>query len=152
MKYLQIILIAGVWFGVAVSAATPGDEGGKDMAAGFVTPPESARPWVYWFPLDGNISRDGITADLEAMKRVGIGGVLYMETDQGAPKGPAKFAGPLWREPLPTHLQRSAPARPASEHEQRRRLVRQRRAVDHPGTLDAVHRVDRDERRRPTTV
>ena len=32
------------------------------------------------------------------MKRVGIGGVLYMETDQGAPKGPARFAGPLWRD------------------------------------------------------
>ena len=31
------------------------------------------------------------------MKRAGIGGVLYMETDQGAPRGPAKFAGPLWR-------------------------------------------------------
>ena len=57
----------------------------------------SARPWVYWFPLDGNITSNGITADLEAMKRVGIGGVLYMETEQGTPRGPAKFAGPLWR-------------------------------------------------------
>jgi len=64
----------------------------------FATPPSSARPWVYWFPLDGNISSNGITADLEAMARVGIGGVLYMETDQGAPKGPARFAGPLWRD------------------------------------------------------
>ena len=33
---------------------------------------------------------------------------------------------------VPTHLQRIASARDASEHEQRRRLVRQRRAVDHP--------------------
>ena len=32
------------------------------------------------------------------MARVGIGGVLYMETDQGAPKGPACFADPLWRQ------------------------------------------------------
>jgi hypothetical protein len=53
---------------------------------------------VYWFPLDGNISSNGITLDLEAMQRVGIGGVLYMETDQGAPTGPASFAGPLWRD------------------------------------------------------
>lgn len=70
----------------------------NDLAKNFATPPPSARPWVYWFPLDGNISREGITADLEAMQRVGIGGVLYMETDQGAPKGPAQFAGPLWRD------------------------------------------------------
>ena len=70
----------------------------SELEKGFVHPPASARPWVYWFPLDGNLTRDGITADLEAMKRVGIGGVLYMETDQGAPKGPAAFAGPLWRD------------------------------------------------------
>jgi hypothetical protein len=69
-----------------------------DLERNFTTPPASARPWVYWFPLDGNISSNGITLDLEAMKRVGVGGVLYMETDQGAPRGPAKFAGPLWRD------------------------------------------------------
>ena len=70
----------------------------EDLSRGFAHPPASARPWVYWFPLDGNISSNGITADLEAMQRVGIGGVLYMETDQGAPRGPAKFGGPLWRD------------------------------------------------------
>ena len=39
-----------------------------------------------------------MTADLEAMQRVGIGGVLIMEVDQGAPTGPVSFAGPKWRE------------------------------------------------------
>ncbi|MCF7849414.1 MAG: hypothetical protein K9M45_11245, partial [Kiritimatiellales bacterium] len=67
------------------------------LETGFATPPDSARPWVYLFPLDGNISSNGITADLEAMARVGIGGLLYMETDQGTPKGTAGFGGPLWR-------------------------------------------------------
>ncbi len=70
----------------------------EDLAQGFARPPQSARPWVYWFPLSGNLSKEGITADLEALQRVGIGGVLYMEVDQGAPTGPADFAGPLWRE------------------------------------------------------
>ena len=69
-----------------------------DLSEGFARPPHSARPWVYWFPLSGNLSKEGITADFEALQRVGIGGVLYMEVDQGAPKGPADFAGPLWRE------------------------------------------------------
>jgi len=67
------------------------------LAGEFVNPPDSARPWVYWFPLSGNLTEEGITADLEAMARVGIGGVLYMEVDQGAPVGKADFAGPLWR-------------------------------------------------------
>jgi hypothetical protein len=77
---------------------TGGAAGGDAWEQGFKSPPAESRPWVYWFPLDGNITSNGITADLEAMQRVGIGGVLYMETDQGAPRGPAKFAGPLWRD------------------------------------------------------
>ena len=64
---------------------------------GFRQPPPDARPWVYWFWLNGNITRDGITADLEAMKRVGVGGVLIMEVDQGAPVGPVDFMGERWR-------------------------------------------------------
>lgn len=63
----------------------------------FVHPPASARPWVYWFWLNGNVTPGGITKDLEAMKRVGIGGVLIMEVDQGAPAGPVAFASPEWR-------------------------------------------------------
>ncbi|MGQ9607099.1 MAG: glycosyl hydrolase [Thermogutta sp.] len=68
------------------------------LARGFVEVPADARPWVYWFWLDGNISREGVTADLEAMKRAGIGGVLIMEVDQGAPPGPVRFGSPAWRE------------------------------------------------------
>ena len=82
----------------ALCALTGTAAAADDLARQFMSPPLSARPWVYWFPLDGNLSSNGITADLESMNRVGIGGVLYMETDQGAPKGPAQFAGPLWRE------------------------------------------------------
>ncbi len=67
------------------------------LEQGFGKPPPEARPWVYWFWLNGNISSNGITADLEAMQRVGIGGVLIMEVDQGAPVGPADFMGRSWR-------------------------------------------------------
>jgi len=67
------------------------------LATGFVTPPDSARIWVYWFWLNGNITREGITADLEAMKRAGVGGVLIMEVDQGTPAGPVAFMSAEWR-------------------------------------------------------
>jgi hypothetical protein len=89
---LLLKLLLGLSLGLAgnTKAADP-------MAESFQHPPASVRPWVYWFPLEGNITSNGITADLEAMKRVGIGGVLYMETDQGAPAGKASFAGPEWR-------------------------------------------------------
>lgn len=81
-------------FAFAASFAMAGE---PDLKKGFAHPPASARPWVYWFWLNGNITRQGITADLEAMKRVGIGGALIMEVDQGAPLGKVDFAGPEWR-------------------------------------------------------
>jgi hypothetical protein len=75
-----------------------GAEPAPNPERSFVNPPDSARPWVYWFWLNGNITREGITADLEAMKRVGIGGVLIMEVDQGVPRGPVDFMSAQWRE------------------------------------------------------
>jgi hypothetical protein len=77
-----------------------------DLAAGFRNPPTSARPWAYWFWINGNINKEGITADLEALKRVGIPGVLIMEcgnsgplsTGTMAPPGPYPFGSPQWRE------------------------------------------------------
>src|SRR5512139_3199110 len=63
----------------------------------FRGPPASARPRVYWFFMDGNLSREGITADLEAMKAAGLGGVILMEVDVGIPKGPVRFMSEPWR-------------------------------------------------------
>ncbi len=68
-----------------------------DLEQGFRNPPESARPWVYYFIMDGNLTREGITADFEALKRAGIGGVIMMEVDVGIPRGPVKFMSPEWR-------------------------------------------------------
>jgi hypothetical protein len=69
----------------------------EELPRDFAKPPASARPWVYWFWINGNITKEGITADLEAMQRVGIGGVLIMEVDQGVPVGPVDFMGGPWR-------------------------------------------------------
>jgi hypothetical protein len=53
---------------------------------------------VYWFWLDGNISRAGLTADLEAMQRVGLGGAVLFDVTQETPEGPIRFGSPEWRE------------------------------------------------------
>ena len=86
-----------VLLGASVELAAPA-RAAQHLDRDFRQPPASARPWVYWFWLNGNITSNGITADLEAMKRVGIGGVLIMEVDQGAPVGPADFMGSQWRQ------------------------------------------------------
>ncbi len=71
-----------------------------EVADQFASPPFDCGPWVYWFWLDVNVTRAGITADLEAMKAVGIAGVLIMDVDQGTPPSfnGAKFGDPKWYE------------------------------------------------------
>src|ERR1044072_4221709 len=81
-----------VSFALVLRSAEP------DLETAFTRPPDDARPWVYWFWSDGNLTRAGITADLEAMQRVGIGGVLIMDVDQNVPKGPVTFMSSAWRE------------------------------------------------------
>ena len=44
----------------------------------FLNPPQSAKPWVFWYWMHAAVSKEGITADLEAMKEVGIGGAYLM--------------------------------------------------------------------------
>ena len=41
----------------------------------FANPPASTKPHVYWYWISNNISKEGIRKDLEAMAKVGIGGV-----------------------------------------------------------------------------
>jgi len=43
-----------------------------DLEAGFRNPPETTKPYCYWYWLNGDMTADGITKDLEAMARAGI--------------------------------------------------------------------------------
>ncbi|MDR3691896.1 MAG: glycosyl hydrolase [Fimbriimonas sp.] len=78
--------------------ATVGAPANDSLAANFAHPPLSARPHTWWHWLNGNVTKEGITADLEAMKQVGIGGAQMFTVDQGVPAGPAKYAGTKWRQ------------------------------------------------------
>jgi hypothetical protein len=77
---------------------------GAVLAAGemddpFLNPPDSARPGVYWYFLDGNLNGREMTADLESMKQAGLGNLVFLEVDIGAtPRGPVAFMSPKWQE------------------------------------------------------
>ncbi|MBI5693976.1 MAG: hypothetical protein HZC55_28205 [Verrucomicrobia bacterium] len=87
-------------FSLLVAPLSAGDA--ATLAGGFAAPPASARPWVFWFWINGNITKAGITADLEAMQRVGIGGVLWMEVSGPwwAPEGPMVALSPQWHDAM----------------------------------------------------
>ncbi|MDQ8179136.1 glycosyl hydrolase [Pelagicoccus sp. SDUM812005] len=60
------------WCGPALAAAE------SDWERAFDRPPESAKPWTIWYWLKGAVSKEGIAADLEAMKEVGLAGAYLM--------------------------------------------------------------------------
>jgi hypothetical protein len=93
ISYLVLVLCA-----LVVSPVLAGDNHPDGLAAGFANPPDSARPGVYWYFMDGNLSREGMTRDLEAMKAAGLGHVLFLEVNVGVPRGSVDFLSPAWQD------------------------------------------------------
>jgi len=84
-------------FCAAISLSPTAAFAQRSLDAGFRNPPDSAKPHTWWHWMDGNITREGITADLEAMKRAGIGGAQMFHVSQGIPPGPVGYNSPQWR-------------------------------------------------------
>ena len=99
-----LVLISCLCVSVASGLAAANVE---ELARQFDDPPESARPRTFWFWMNGNVSADGITRDLEAMKRAGVGGFFAYDGSTYLPAGPAAYLQPHWRE-LMTHAIREA--------------------------------------------
>ena len=73
----------------------------------FQNPPDSAKPGVYWYFMDGNLSREEMTNDLESMKTAGISNLIFLEVGIGVPRGSVDFMSEEWQE-LYVHAVREA--------------------------------------------
>lgn len=73
---LILLLLSVPWF---ISAQT----GSVSLENGFKNPPESAKPRTWWHWTNSNITKEGITKDLEWMKRAGIGGLQQQNHSPG---------------------------------------------------------------------
>jgi len=97
--YISRIVRAACAIAAALLLGSPSSVMASDpLRDGFLNPPKSAKPHTWWHWMDGNITREGITADLEAMKRIGLGGAQIFNVDCGVPAGPVKFMSPEWLE------------------------------------------------------
>ena len=67
-----------------------------ELQRGFENPPDSARPHTWWHWMNGNVSKEGITADLEAMKAIGLGGAQIFDAGCDIPEGPIAYNTPEW--------------------------------------------------------
>ena len=68
-----ILLVAGCGQGNSLSENKTDQE---SLITGFKNPPDSLKPWIYWFWVSDNITKAGITKDLETMANLGIGEAL----------------------------------------------------------------------------
>jgi hypothetical protein len=92
LKSAVSMILAFCLGGVGTAAPMP-------LEQEFVTPPDSARMWTWWFWLGDKVDKKSITADLEALKAQGMAGVtVYSLSGPGVPgKGP-NYMSAEWRD------------------------------------------------------
>ncbi len=86
--------LVGAWM-------VPAQNAGDTLLRGFQNPPDSAKPRVWWHWMSGNITKEGIKADLEWMKRVGIAGFQNFDAGLNTPQIVEKrlvFMTPEWKD------------------------------------------------------
>ncbi len=92
MKYIKSTIIYQLLFVLLFAGACATETHDSSLTEGFNNPPATARPFVWWHWMSGNITRDGITADLEAMAESGIGGAWIFNLGEShgceVPPGP----------------------------------------------------------------
>jgi len=102
MKFYSFILRVLASVCIILSGCTgPSKEADTNLEKGFMDPPESARPRVWWHWMNGNITKEGIRADLEWMKRTGIGGFQNFDAGLATPQIVAKrliYMTPEWKD------------------------------------------------------
>jgi hypothetical protein len=90
--------LAAVTLGAWIVSAQNSED---TLLGGFQNPPDSAKPRVWWHWMSGNITKAGIKADLEWMKRVGIGGFQNFDAGLNTPQIVEKrlvFMTPEWKD------------------------------------------------------
>ncbi|GAB3558261.1 glycosyl hydrolase [Spirosoma fluminis] len=74
---------------------------GSALKTNFQTPPNAAKPRVWWHWMNGNVTKEGIQKDLEWMNRVGIGGFQNFDASLFTPLVVPKklvFMTPDWKD------------------------------------------------------
>ncbi|WP_033410992.1 glycosyl hydrolase [Segetibacter koreensis] len=98
----RLIPAAAALLASTVMVAQPKQRATDDnLYAGFVAPPNSAKPRVWWHWMQGNITKDGIRKDLMWMDRAGIGGFQNFDANLATPQVVEKrlvYMTPEWKD------------------------------------------------------
>jgi hypothetical protein len=96
-RIIVSLMVSCLFFPSMASYAVP-------LESGFADPPLESRTRCFWWWLNGNVTKEAITRDLEEMKDKGMGGALIFDAGSSSyktvtkpPAGPM-FGTPAWRE------------------------------------------------------
>ena len=84
---------------LVLTSRLPGQSVDDPLAQGFKQPGESAQPRTWWHWTASNVTKEGITKDLEWMKRAGIAGFQLADVNAGGGQTVDKkivFGSPEW--------------------------------------------------------
>ncbi|HEY0946835.1 MAG TPA: glycosyl hydrolase, partial [Opitutaceae bacterium] len=95
LRYSALPAVLAACAALSVSPAAPAADA---LVDGFSAPPDSARPLTWWHWINGNVTKDGIKADLTAMKEAGIAGVQLFDAGIYLPAGPVRYGTDDWHE------------------------------------------------------
>src|SRR6266436_8939703 len=82
VKLGSLLLILAVFLMLRVHGQSSRDA----LESGFLNPPDSAKPRVWWHWMNGNISKEGIKLDLEWMRRVRLAGFQNFDAALATPQ------------------------------------------------------------------
>lgn len=94
VNYRHLLVIIPLCLGMEAQAQDA-------MKASFQSPPNSAKPRVWWHWMNGNITKEGIQKDLEWMEKTGIGGFQNFDASLMTPvvvKEKLSFMNPGWKD------------------------------------------------------
>ena len=98
MKKQYLFIAASCIFLTGFSQRIPAEK--DSIYRQFKTPPNAAKPRVWWHWMNGNITKDGIRKDLEWMHRSGIGGFQNFDASLMTPQIVEKrltYMTPEWK-------------------------------------------------------
>ena len=79
-----------------------------EIESAFKNPPLEARPLGWWHWINGNVTKEGIDADLENMKEIGMGGVQMFDVEIYMPEGPVRYGADQWHEHVQHAVKKAA--------------------------------------------
>ncbi|NND08905.1 MAG: glycoside hydrolase family 2 [Saprospiraceae bacterium] len=103
--YRLLIIISFIFFSASSCTESKSDITIKnslsieEMNSNFQDPPDNLKPWTYYYWINNHVSKEGITKDLEAMKKVGIGTALIANMNlRDQEQGKVDMLSEEWKE------------------------------------------------------